>query len=127
MTAFAELGRKHFEDEPREKAVLCLEIWAEASRNPVFARLTAEFASEIVDRLTGLLDAARATGDIAPAMPSRTIATLICTLADGLYVRRAILADFDPAREIPPVMDTICALVTGQVAATCAPPSEPSP
>ena len=33
IAAFRELGRKHFEDEPRERAVLCLEIWAEATRN----------------------------------------------------------------------------------------------
>src|SRR5690349_23010234 len=28
MAVFAEIGRKHFEEEPREKAVMCLEIWA---------------------------------------------------------------------------------------------------
>lgn len=121
MEAFAELGRKHFEDEPREKAVLCLEIWAEASRNREFARLSADFAEDIVERLTVLLEAATTAGNIAPAMDARTIAKLICTLADGIFVRRAVLPDFDPAHEIPAVMDVICALVTGKVSArpTC--------
>ena len=115
MSAFEKLGDRHFADEPREKAMLCLEIWAEATRNPAVARLTADFAEDIVVRLTGLLDAATASGDISPALDSRTIATLICTLADGLFVRRATLPDFDPAGEVPPVMDLICAMVTAQV------------
>src|SRR3712207_61915 len=96
---FRALGRKHFEDEPRERAVLCLEIWAEATRNPVFGKLSAEFAEDIIERLTGLLDAAKSAGNIAPTMDSRTIATVICTLADGLFVRRAVLPDYDPGRE----------------------------
>lgn len=128
MAGFNELGRRHFADEPREKAVLCLEIWAEATRNPDFARLSADFAADVIDRLTGLLDAAKAAGNIAPALPNRIIATLICTLADGLFVRRAILPDFDPAREVPPIMHVICSLVSGDVpalpagaAAPCAP------
>src|SRR5919205_916929 len=52
---FAALGRKHFEDEPREKAILCLEIWAEAARNPTFAKLCADFEQEVVKRLTEVL------------------------------------------------------------------------
>ncbi len=119
MASFAELGRRHFEDEPREKAVLCLEIWCEATRNPSVAKLTADFSNDIVDRLTGLLDAAAASGNISPAMDTRTIATLICTIADGIMVRRATLPDYEPAREIPAVMHLICALVSGAVPAIC--------
>jgi AcrR family transcriptional regulator len=123
MASFAELGRRHFEDEPREKAVLCLEIWCEATRNPSLAKLTADFSNDIVDRLTGLLDAAAASGNISPAMDTRTIATLICTIADGIMVRRATLPDYEPAREIPAVMHLICALVSGAVPAICSTPS----
>ncbi len=121
MSGFERLGHRHFADEPREKAMLCLEIWAEATRNPAVARLTAEFSEDVVARLTGLLDAATASGDISPALDSRTIATLICTLADGLFVRRATLQDFDPAREMRPVMDLIRAMVTAEVPGRLAP------
>ena len=117
MAGFAELGRRHFEDEPREKAVLCLEIWAEATRNPEFRKLTGDFVADIVDRMTSLLEAARAAGSITPAIDSRTIATLICTMADGLFVRRAVLPDFEPAREVPTIMHVIGALVSGAVPA----------
>src|ERR671911_3134494 len=37
---FARMVRKHFLEEPREKAVLCLAIWSEATRNPEFAALS---------------------------------------------------------------------------------------
>ncbi len=121
MASFAELGRRHFEDEPREKAVLCLEIWAEATRNPVFGKLSAEFAEDIIERLTGLLEAAKSAGNISPTMDSRTIATVICTLADGMFVRRAILPDYDPAREVPPIMHIIGCLVSGAI-----PPMQPA-
>ncbi|MDB5558893.1 MAG: TetR family transcriptional regulator [Enterovirga sp.] len=128
MAGFSELGRRHFEDEPREKAVLCLEIWCEATRNPLCAKLTADFANDIVDRLTGLLDAAAASGNIAPAMDTRSIATLICTIADGVMVRRATLPDYEPAREIPAIMHLICALVSGAVPAICPPnPTDATP
>jgi hypothetical protein len=50
-------------------------------------------------------------------MDSRTIATMICTIADGMFVRRAVLPDFDPAREVPPIIHLICALVSGAVPA----------
>lgn len=125
MPAFERLGYRHFSDEPREKAVLCLEIWAEATRNPAFARLIAESSEDIVVRLTDLLDAAAASGNISPALDTRTMATLICTLANGLFVRRATLPDFDPAREVQPVMDLICAMVTAQVPGRLAPTPVP--
>ena len=127
MTAFSALGRRHFEDEPREKAVLCLEIWAEATRNADFARLSAEFAEDVVERLTALLDAAASAGSITPAMDTRTIATLICTMADGLFVRRAILPGFDPEKEVAAIMHVIGALVCGVVPAASAAASRAKP
>jgi TetR/AcrR family transcriptional regulator, repressor for uid operon len=115
MAGFAELGRQCFHDEPREKAVLCLEIWAEAARNPASATRSAAFAAEIVGRMTELLDRAKAAGSIAPLMSTGAVAAVICTLADGLFVRRAILPDFDAEREIPAILDVICAMVSGAV------------
>lgn len=127
MDAFAALGRKHFEDEPRDKAVLCLEIWAEATRNRDVQAVSAAFAAEVVDHLAALIDEAREAGRIRPILDSRTVATLICTIADGLYVRRAVKPDFDPARDIPPVMSLIGALVSGDVTALAASQSEDTP
>src|SRR4028119_1267155 len=37
------IAHKHFAEEPRERAVLCLEIWAEATRNQTFATISRDF------------------------------------------------------------------------------------
>jgi AcrR family transcriptional regulator len=117
MATFTRLGRKHFEEDSRDKAILCLQIWAEATRNPDFGRIAAEFEADVTGRLTALLERARAAGQIAPSVEPRAIATLICTLADGLFVRRAIVPNFDAAREVPLVMTLIGGLLGGAVPA----------
>ena len=38
MDAFRQLGRRHFIEASREKAIISLEIWAEATHNPEIAR-----------------------------------------------------------------------------------------
>lgn len=113
MTHFFALGRKHFRDEPREKAVMCLQIWAEATRSPVVARLAADFAEDVTGRLAALLERARSAGDIHPGTDPHAVAILIATLADGLFVRRAVVPTFDPDREVPLVLNLIFAIVSG--------------
>jgi AcrR family transcriptional regulator len=120
MKSFAELGRRHFEEEPREKAVLCLEIWAESARNPAFAAVCAEFEQEVIRRLADMLREARDRGDIAAGVDPHAAATLIMTLGNGLFVRRAIAPDFDAGREVPAVIALIGAMLGGAAPADCA-------
>ncbi len=47
MEAFAGLARRHLADAPAEKAVLCLGMWAEATRNPATAASCRDFEGEI--------------------------------------------------------------------------------
>ena len=115
MALFARLGRKHFEEEPREKAVLCLEIWAEATRNAAFAQMTRAFDCEVIGRMTTLFREAQAAG-ILPAGPDpETLAVFISTMADGLIVRRAVAPDFNPEREVAAMMNVIGAAVSGRI------------
>jgi AcrR family transcriptional regulator len=122
MTSFVKLGRKHFEEEPREKAIMCLEIWAESARNPSFAKVCAEFEQFVIARLTEVLGQAQAQGEIPESVDPQAVARIISTLADGLFVRRAIAPGFDAAREVPNVINLIGALLSGAVALNCAPP-----
>ena len=115
MATFMRLGRKHFEEEPRERAIMCLEIWAESARNPAFAAMCAEFEQELVKRLTEVLERAKNRGEIAPTIDSQAAAKLILTLGNGLFVRRAITPEFDAAREVPYVMSLIGAMLSGAV------------
>jgi AcrR family transcriptional regulator len=115
LESFAQLGRKHFEEKPREKAILCLEIWAEATRNPTFAAVTHEFERDVVSRMEALFRQAQENGLIAPEVNVRSLAVLVSTLADGLFVRRAILPDFAPEREIAAVMAVVEAAFAGRI------------
>lgn len=113
---FAALAAKHFEDEPRERAILCLEIWAEATRNPAFAAITAEFEREVTGRLTTLLAEAQRRGAIDGSADPALLARLVCTLANGLFVRRATTADFSPERDVAALMAVIEAAFAGRIA-----------
>jgi TetR/AcrR family transcriptional regulator, repressor for uid operon len=112
---FVRLARKHFEEKPREKAILCLEIWAEATRNPAFAAVTHEFEREVIERLEALFREAQERGVVAPDVDRRALAVLLSTLADGLFVRRAILPNFDPQREIATLMAVVEAAFAGRI------------
>src|SRR3954451_2282643 len=85
---FIQIVRKHFEEEPRERAVLCLEIWAEATRNPHFAAMTAAFDADVVERLTAVFERVKANGDVANGdvangVDTRSAALLLSIMADG--------------------------------------------
>ena len=66
MTAFRELGRRHFEDAACGKAKLCLELWAEATRNPAVAALQTEFDRGLTEQFVLAFEAAKAAGAINP-------------------------------------------------------------
>jgi TetR/AcrR family transcriptional repressor of uid operon len=112
---FARLGRKHLAERPRAKAILCLEIWAEATRNPVFATLTEDFERDVTGRMATLFQEAQAKQLIAPAVDPDALAVMVSTLADGLFVRRAILPGFCPEREVAAAMAVIEAAFQGRI------------
>ena len=116
IDSFARLGRKHFEEKPREKAILCLEIWAEATRNPHFAAITAAFDADVVERLTAVFARTKANGDVAEGVDPRAAALLLSILADGLFVRRAVAPSFDARREVGYLLDVTHAVLDGSLA-----------
>jgi TetR/AcrR family transcriptional regulator, repressor for uid operon len=115
MEAFKELGRRHFENAESGKAKLCLEIWAEATRNPAIAALQTDFDRGLEEQFVAVFEAAKQAGAVHPSVDSRAVASIISKLGDGLFVRRAVAADFDAEREVAEVFDVICALVSGAV------------
>jgi TetR/AcrR family transcriptional regulator, repressor for uid operon len=115
MATFVRLARKHFQDEPREKAVLCLEIWAEATRNPAIAAISADFDREMIGHLTALLEEAKSRGKIAASVDPGSAAIVISLLANGLFVRRAVAPSYDAEREIAHMIDVIRAMLDGSL------------
>jgi hypothetical protein len=94
---------------------MCLEIWAEATRNPEVAALTAEFDRDVTGRIALLLSKAQNRGAIRATTDPKAIATIISILADGLFVRRAIAPDFEPEREVDNIIKVIGALLDGAI------------
>ena len=115
LESFRELGRRHFEDTQGDKARLCLEIWAEATRNPAIASVQAEFHRTLTEQFVLAFESAKAQGSVHPSVDSHAVASLIHKLADGLFVRRATATDFDAPREVAEVFAVIGALLTGAI------------
>jgi TetR/AcrR family transcriptional repressor of uid operon len=115
LAAFRELGRRHFSDEMCGKAQLCLEIWAEATRNPAVAALQTDFDNGLNEQFISAFEIAKQAGAIDPSVDSRFVASIVSKLGDGLFVRRATATDFDPEREIAEVFAVIGALLSGAV------------
>lgn len=116
MAAFEALGRKYYIEEPRERAALCLDIWAEGTRNKTFAAITNGFQTVLIENMTQLFAKAQAQGAVRSKADPRDLAVLVATLSDGLFVRRATARDFDPEREVPNVLRLIGAMLHGAAA-----------
>ena len=115
LDAFRELGRRHFQDTQSDKARLCMEIWAEAARNPAIAAVQAEFDRTLTEQFFLAFEAAKKQGSVHPSVDSRAVASLINKLGDGLFVRRATAPDFDLDREVAEVFAVIGALLRGAI------------
>jgi len=115
LPALRTIAHKHFAEEPRERAVLCLEIWAEATRNRSFSSMSEAFDRDICDRMCALFRQAQASGVIAPEVNLEALASLIVTIANGLFVRRAVDAALDAERGVASLMAVIEAAFAGKI------------
>ena len=115
MGAFRSLGRRHFIEKPREKAVLTLEIWSEAARNPAIADVMGGVQAEVRRGIIAVCEKARSKGEIPQSIDLDAVARLILTLSDGLIRRRALDPDFESETEVATLLDLIGAVLCGAV------------
>jgi TetR/AcrR family transcriptional regulator, repressor for uid operon len=94
--AFISLGRRHLVDEPRSKAIMMLEIWSEACRNPRMAEISATMDRSITDCLSQFVTHWRNVENLEGIGSASEVAVLIIALSDGLFRRRATDSDFEP-------------------------------
>jgi TetR/AcrR family transcriptional repressor of uid operon len=92
-----ELGRHHMTRKPREKAIIALQIWAEAARKPQMARICAGFDETVEQGLAAAVEAARASGELPSNLDQARFLQAIFMMADGFFCRRAVDPDFDAA------------------------------
>ena len=91
------LGRRHLVDEPREKAVLTLQIWAEAARNGEMARMCAAIDGTVFNGLAEAFARAKANGELPANLDDKRYLNAIFMMADGFFCRRAVDPNFDAA------------------------------
>ena len=82
--------RDNLLNKPRHKAVMFLEVAAEAARNPRIAEMMRANDAEVTAGLTHLVETAKANGEAVATLDAAFAARLMFTYVGGLFRRRAL-------------------------------------
>jgi TetR/AcrR family transcriptional regulator, repressor for uid operon len=96
--------------------LLCTEVMAEARRNAEIAGICGSFDADVKRWLLDLLGAAVKRGDIPADIDLEGVVTMLMIIADGVWWRRALDPDFDPAAVVPIFMDIARHMLRGRPA-----------
>ncbi len=116
LATLAAMLRDHLLAKPREKAMMFVEITAEAGRNPRIAAMTLAIDADVLSGLAMLVEAAKAKGEAAASLDAAFAARVIFTLVGGLFKRRALELDFDGDAEAAMTLGVFKALFDGAIA-----------
>jgi len=111
IAALGRLGEHYTEEEPHYKRVLCIEIGAEATRNPVVGEIFRKFDRDVIESFARLFERARDGGRIAPSVDPKTLALIIGVIGDGLFWRRAVDPAFDTRAVMPAILGMLGSLL----------------
>jgi AcrR family transcriptional regulator len=114
------LGRRHLVEEPREKAIIALQIWAEAARNSAMASMCAAIDGAVLGGLAAAIAEAKANGELPPDLDDARFLQAVFMMADGLFCRRAVDPGFDAAA----AAETLFAAMRGLARVLVVPASE---
>jgi AcrR family transcriptional regulator len=106
FSIFRAIGHRHLVDEPRDKAIFALDLWAEAARNPRLAQVCREFEADVRRWMAEFLSRLIAARLANPQLDVTATVDLLLCIADGVLARRAREPDFDPAPHVAH-MDTL--------------------
>jgi TetR/AcrR family transcriptional regulator, repressor for uid operon len=101
------MAHHYFTKYPMERVLLCTEVMAESRRNGEIARISASFDADVRKWLDDMLRAAAERGDIPDDVDFDRVITMLMIITDGLWWRRAVEPDFDPATMVPIFMDLV--------------------
>jgi AcrR family transcriptional regulator len=107
--------RDNLLNKPRHKAVMFLEVAAEAGRNPRIAEMMRANDAEVTAGLVKLFECAKASGQAAADVDSQFAARLMFTYVGGLFRLRALDANFDVEAEATMAMALLRALFAGAI------------
>ena len=109
LVALEPLLRKHLVEAPRACALLALEIWAEAGRNPEVARICRGIEIDVRKGLIAVIEKPCRAAGVAPDFAFRVMQTVMA----GLFKRRATEPEFDGEAEVALALDIFTALFAG--------------
>lgn len=95
LAALSQLADHYLLEEPPHKRAICLEIGAEATRNPNIARMFLTIDEHVEQSFRSLFERLAEQGRIAPRVSIDELMRILMMLADGLLWRRAIDPKFD--------------------------------
>jgi AcrR family transcriptional regulator len=107
FTGFAALGRQYLVERTDEEIALCLEIMAEARRNPDVRRIYQTINSDVRNGLVAILKRAAERGELRPDLDFDKIVNVLLALGDGIECRRAVDPSFDPESVIDIALDLV--------------------
>lgn len=100
-----DLSHYHFVARPIEDVLLCTEVMGQARRHPDIGQISRSFDGDVRRWLRDLLDAGVRRGDIPGDVDLDGAITMLMTIADGMWWRRALDPDFDPKKVVPIFID----------------------
>lgn len=110
------MARAYLLDEPREKKILELEIWAESTRNPALAAICQQVQHDVDGHLLRYLVRLRDAGIVAAdVVPEQALATM-SFMVEGFVVRIATDPSFDAAGHIAVLFAVFRAVLRGDMA-----------
>jgi AcrR family transcriptional regulator len=107
FTGFAALGRQYLVERSTEESALCLEIMAEARRNPDVNRIYQTTQADVQAGLVAILKRAADRGELRSDLDLEKIVKVLLALGDGLEGKRVVDPDFDPKAVIDIVLDLV--------------------
>ena len=111
LEALRALGEQYFLEEPAASHRMCIEIGLEATRNPRIGEIFQRFDRFIVESFQKLFQKMLDEGRIAPELDIATTTKAFIVVSDGMFWRRAVDPDFDPAAVMPAVLKLIRTLL----------------
>lgn len=110
MTSLSQLAETYLH-EPREKRAICIEMGAEATRNPSIARMFLSVDKHVEDSFRTLFERLIAESRIAPEVGLDDLMRIMMILADGLFWRQAMDPDFETEANTNATLAVIGALI----------------
>ena len=105
FAAIARLAQYHFAERPVDDVLLCTEVMAQARRHPDIRAISRSYDIDVSRWLRDLFEAGMKRGDIPADVDLDGAITMLMTIADGLWWRRALDPDFQPEKILPLFMD----------------------